>query len=237
MSSLSTTTKSLIIPFSTIRPKSQANRIGFGFDYVINSMLLISIVGMCIKIFFGSRTSPDGTYGPANSVIYGYGLVALSVLTVIFVSYAIHSRIGTIENKSNNGINLKNNLSNNLKNVYTFLKSFLNSSGPSIITIISLVWIITLNITHYTKINKGRVATEYFQLSTGTSFLFVIQLICLFQYLKLFIKIKSESDVNKKNEYIQSQSRIAFATYFITILNVIIAGMMTIILQFFSTDG
>ena len=58
-----------------------------GFNYVINSMMLIAIIGMCIKIFFGSRTSKDGTNGPANSVIYGYGLVALSILTVIFVTF------------------------------------------------------------------------------------------------------------------------------------------------------
>jgi len=193
-----------------------------GFNYVINSMMLIAIIGMCIKIFFGSRTSKDGTNGPANSVIYGYGLVALSILTVIFVSYAIHDRINNIENKVGSGI---------LK----FLKSFLSSSAPSIMTILSLIWIITLNITHYTKINKGMVSTEYFQLSAGTSFLFIIQLICVFQYLKLFIKIKTDKEDRDKN--IKNQARIAFATYFITALNIIVAGMMTIILQFFSTDG
>jgi hypothetical protein len=221
---------------NTIRPKT--NRIGFGFDYVINSMLLISIVGMSIKIFFGSKTSKDGTSGPANSVIYGYGLVALSILTVIFVSYAIHDRIGNIENRGGikNSVNFIMN-KGKITNILSFLKSFLTSSMPSIITIISLVWIITLNITYYSRINKGMVATEYFQLSTGTSFLFIIQLICVFQYLKLFIELKSESDVKKKNELIKTQSRIAFATYFITALNLIVAGMMTIILQFFSTDG
>jgi hypothetical protein len=219
-------------------PKPYVNSIGFGFDYIINSMLLISIVGMCIKIFFGSRISKDGTYGPANSVIYGYGLVALSVLTVIFVSYAIHDRIGNIENRGSikNTVNFINN-KGKMTNIVTFLKSFLSSSAPSIITILSLLWIITLNISHYSRINKGMVATEYYQLSTGTSFLFIIQLICVFQYLKLFIQSKSESDINKKNEIIKTQSRIAFATYFITALNLIVAGMMTIILQFFSTDG
>jgi len=236
MASTTTLPKTLTISYNTLKPK--INSIGFGFDYVINSMLLISIVGMCIKIFFGSKTSKDGTYGPANSVIYGYGLVALSILTVIFVSYAIHDRIGNIENRGSmkNTVNFIMN-KGKMTNIISFLKSFLTSSMPSIITILSLVWIITLNITHYSKINKGMVATEYYQLSTGTSFLFVIQLICLFQYLKLFIQLKSETDINKKNELMQTQSRIAFATYFITALNLIISGMMTIILQFFSTDG
>ena len=79
------------------------------------------------------------------------------------------------------------------------------------------------------------VSTEYFQLSAGTSFLFIIQLICVFQYLKLFIKIKTDKQDRDKN--IKNQARIAFATYFITALNLVVAGMMTIILQFFSTDG
>jgi hypothetical protein len=43
-----------------------------GYEYIINSMMLISIVGMCIKIFFGNNISKDGSYGRANSTIYGY---------------------------------------------------------------------------------------------------------------------------------------------------------------------
>ena len=82
----------------------------------------------------------------------------------------------------------------------------------------------------------GLVAKEYYQLSAGTSFLFVFQIVCLFQYLKLYIKIKTDSR-NATEEDTTSQSRIAFATYFITAINLIVVGMMTIILQFFSTDG
>ena len=79
------------------------------------------------------------------------------------------------------------------------------------------------------------VADEFYQLSSGTTYLFVFQIICLFQYLKLFIEGKM--DKKKQAENAQSQGRIAFATYFITTINLIIVGMMTIILQFFSTDG
>jgi hypothetical protein len=194
-----------------------------GFDYVINSMFLFAIIGMSVKIFFGSATSSDGTYGPANSIIYGYGSVALSVLTVMFVSYAIHDRVGKIENKGKT------------ESILRFLKSFLTSSAPSILTILILFWIITLNIRYYTKINMGMVATEYYQLSKGTSFLFVFQIICLFQYLKLYIKTKVEG--NGCMDDVQTQGRIAFATYFIIAVNSIVVGMMTVILQFFSTDG
>ena len=132
-----------------------------GFGYVINSMFLIAIVGMCIKTFFGNNTSSDGTYGRANSTIYGYGVVSFAVLTVMFVSFAIHDRIGKIEKKEN------------ALGFFGFIKALLCSSAPSVITIIILGWIIALNVLYYERINMGKVATEYYQLSAGTSFLFM----------------------------------------------------------------
>lgn len=194
-----------------------------GFNYIINTMLLVAIVGMCIKIFFGNNTSSDGTYGRANSTIYGYGVVAFAVLTVMFVSFAIHDRIGKIEKKKG------------MSGIMDFIKSFFNSSAPSIITIIILGWIIALNTNYYERINMGKVATEYYQLSAGTSFLFMFQIVCLFQYLRLYIKIKTGTSDDKDGA--QTQNRLAFATYFISAINLIVAGMMTIILTFFSTDG
>jgi len=208
---------------SRLKSSSEENKERGGFGYVINSMLLVSIVGMCIKIFFGNNTSIDGTYGRANATIYGYGIVAFAVLTVMFVSFAIHDRIARIENKTG------------IAGLFDFIKSFINSSAPSILTIMILGWIITLNILYYERINKGKVATEYYQLSAGTSFLFLFQIICLFQYLKLYINIKTRKNGNDNDA--QTQNRIAFATYFISIINLIVAGMMTIILTFFSTDG
>lgn len=186
--------------------------------------MLIALVGMCVKIFFGSEISEDGSYGPASSIIYGYGIVALSIFSIVFISYAIHDRIGNIERNGKEG------------SILQFLKSFLTSSAPSILVIIELVWLISLNVTYYTKINKGMVAPEYYSLSSGTAFIFVFQVICLFQYLKLYIKSKTDPKNSGANA-IQDQSRIAFATYFMSAINLIVIGMMTIILEFFSTDG
>jgi hypothetical protein len=216
--------------FSRKNTVTPGNKNRGGFDYIINSMMLISIVGMCVKIFFSTEPTADGKSGPANAVIYGYGIVALAILTVLFISYGIHDRINTIENRGK-----QSGIKGKLANIIGFLKSFLTSSGPSILTIAVLGWIITLNISYYTKINKGAVANEFYQLSTGTTYLFVFQIICLFQYLKLFIEAKM--DKKKEAANMQAQSRIGFATYFITTINLIIVGMMTIILQFFSTDG
>jgi hypothetical protein len=195
-----------------------------GYEYIINSMLLISIVGMCIKIFFGNNISKDGSYGRANSTIYGYGVVAFCILTVMFISFAIFDKIRRIEKK---GI---------FDSIFQFIKTFTTSAMPSLLTIIVLLWIITLNVSFYTRINQGRVAKEYYQLSAGTSFLFMFQIIAIFQYLKTYIGIKTKT-VDNRQEASMTMSRLAFATYFMCAINLVVVGMMTILLNFFSTDG
>jgi len=186
-------------------------------EYDINGMLIIAIVGLCIKIFFGNITSKDGSYGRANSTIWGYGVVTLSILTVLFINFAIQGKINNV----------------NQSGLFTFLKSFLSSSGPGLFVLLTLIWIISLNVSFHDRINKGRVAKEYYQLSAGTSFLFVFQIITLFQLLKGTIENNGKNDSKLQ----ASQTRLSFATYFISSINLIVVGMMTIILEFFSTDG
>ena len=195
-----------------------------GYEYIINSMLLISIVGMCIKIFFGNNISKDGTYGRANSTIYGYGVVAFCILTVMFISFAIFDKIRRIEKKGM------------FDSIFQFIKTFTTSAMPSLLTIIVLLWIITLNVSFYTRINQGKVAKEYYQLSAGTSLLFMFQIIAIFQYLKTYIGIKTKT-VDNIQEASMTMSRLAFATYFMCAINLVVVGMMTILLNFFSTDG
>ena len=193
-----------------------------GYDYLINGMLIFAIMGMCIKVFFGNVTSTDGTYGRANATIWGYGLVSIAILVVMFINYAVHDKIARIEKKGIPGI-------------IDFLKSFLSSSLPSVFTVIILLWIVTINAFYYTRINQGAVAAEFYQLSAGTSMLFLVQIICIFQLIKLYIAIKTGTSKDKDASV--TQSRISIATYFIVAINLVVTGMMTVILQFFSTDG
>jgi len=204
------------------KPASYYNR--GGYEYIINSMMLIAIVGMCIKIFFGNEISKDGSYGRANSTIYGYGVVTFSILTVMFISFAIFDKIRKIENK---GL---------FDSVFGFLKTFITSSAPSFLTLTILLWVITLNSSFFTRINQGKVAKEYYQLSAGTSFLFLFQIFAIFFYLKTYIGIKTGT-ISDKKEASMTISRLAFATYFMCAINLVVVGMMTIILNFFSTDG
>jgi len=220
---MSSNLKNSINEFSQFNTSTKYDNRG-GFEYVINSMMMIAVVGMCIKIFFGNEISADGSYGRANSTIYGYGVVCFSILTVIFVSFAIYNRIAMIEKKGS------------INGLIDFLKAFFTSSAPSILTIIILLWIITLNVNFYKRINQGKVAKEYYQLSAGTSFLFLFQIFAIFQYLRLYINIKTGVSEDAKEDS-TTMNRIAFATYFTSAINLVVVGMMTIILEFFSTDG
>ena len=208
-----------------IRPPVNPNR--GGFAYIINCLYILSIIGLCVKIFFGNTPSASGSYGPASATIWGYGLVVLSIISLLFVVYTIFNKIDIIEK----GDSLKGNLND----IWRFLKIFLGSSFPSMVTIIILIWIIGLNISFYELINKGRVSDEYYSLSSGSTFLFVFQIICLFQYLKGYIANKTYETGDKTTTIDQTQ--LIFAVYFIAILNLIATSMMTIILNFFSTDG
>jgi hypothetical protein len=196
---------------------------GLGVDYLINSMLIFAIIGLVIKVFFGNVDTSDGSYGRADATIWGYGVISIAILVVMFINYSLHDKIMRIEKKGVTGI-------------IDFLKSFLSSSLPSVFTVIILLWIVTLNAFYYTQINKGEVAQEFYQLSAGTSLLFLFQIICIFQLLKSYISIKTKQ-VENSEEASVTQSRISIATYFITAIGLIVAGMMTIILNFFSTDG
>ena len=94
--------------------KSMVNR--GGFEYIINGMFLFAVIGMCVKVFFSKDMSTDGSFGPATTLIYGYGIITMSVLTVMFISYAIHDRIGRIENKGK------------VESILTFIKSRLSKN-------------------------------------------------------------------------------------------------------------
>lgn len=192
--------------------------------YNINNMIGFSIVGILIKLFFGSQTE-DGSSGPASSSIWGYGVVALAIISVLVIFISLASNITNIEKY----------------NVFGFLKTLVQYSFPSLLTLIILIWLITLNIIYFKRINQGKVADEYYTYSTITTCIVIFQIITLFKYLndnlsKINKQITSDLLSGTESNYIPNDS-MAYATYFFTFLNFIFIGIMTIVLQFFSTDG
>ena len=181
-------------------------------DYIINNAIGFSIVGIIIKFFFSGKTTSDGSSGPANSSIWGYGLISLSIFMTMFLLFALSSKTS-------------NNLSLGL---FPFIKNLLTDSLPSLLTLLILTWIIYLNILFYKRINQGKVSNEYSRFSLISTFILVIQVIVLLQFLR------EKTSINAKPE---SYNKLSYAVYGLTFISVIFVGLMNIILAFFSTDG
>ena len=188
--------------------------------YDITIMIVFSIIGIFIKLFFGKTITSDGSEGPANAAIWGYGIVALSILSIIFITFALASRMVKLE-----------------ESPLKFVKQLFQTSLPALLLFIILTWLIALNITYFRKINEGKVADEFNTYSTISNVLIIIQLIILFKYLNDELLITKGGPSSKIGIEKALKSEMASFTYILTILNLIFVGIMNIVLEFFSTDG
>lgn len=189
--------------------------------YDITNMTLIAFAGIVIKLFLGGNYSSDGTSGPAGAAIWGYGLVAISVLAIMFISYGLSSQMANVQEM----------------NTMTFVKSLLMHSLPPMLLLGVLIWIIYLNASYYTRINQDKVASEYYNYSTVSTVLIVIQLLVLFKYLVDEMKIGEGGPTSIDVQAEALRSKLASVTYLISLANFSLAGIMNIILKYFSTDG
>lgn len=180
------------------------------FSFIV--MGVITFVGLVIKFTFGANPTKDGTDGPASSTVYGYGIVAFSILSGIFLSFslAIHDKSKEINTEKSN-------------EVFAFLKLLITYSLQPILLFIILLWIIAINVNYYTKINKGYVTQEYFQFSTMSNILITIQIIILFMFL------------NEKTP--ERSIKLTQLLYVLSSFNLVFIGMMHIVVKYFSTDG
>lgn len=174
-----------------------------------------------MKVFLSENTSDDGTKGPAAGSVWGYGVTAASVLTAMFVTFALVSRMSPMTDR----------------NTFSFVIALLTHSLPSLLLLGVLAWLISINAMYYTRINKGEVADEYYTYSGVSTFLVVVQAVLLFKYMNDELLIAASSGSLRKTIEEALASKMASVTYVITMVNLILAGIMTIILEYFSTDG
>ena len=176
-------------------------------SYITNNLIGFSLVGVIIKVFFSSDVTVDGSSGPANASIWGYGVIACTIFTAMFLSFALLSNKPTLDNS-----------------IVEFIKGLVVNSLPSILTLIILVWILGMNMSYYKKINQGRVSEEYYQFSWISTLFIMIQLVSLL-YL---IQTQTCGGSNNSAKYV---------VYGATFINLIILSFMNTILKYFSTDG
>ena len=186
--------------------------------YDSTNMMVFAFVGILIKLFFGNNTTADGSSGPASSAVWGYGIVALSVLSILFITFALATQMTAVSQY----------------NTMDFIMKLVQGSLVPFLMLLILVWLISINLTFYKRINEGNVASEYNQFSTVSTILVVVQLMVLFKYLKDAFKVEKGGQNGLGGAH---KSQMASITYVLTALNVIFVGMMNIVVAFFSTDG
>lgn len=189
-------------------------------EYDINNLLLFAFVGIIIKLFIGSSTTDDGSRGPASAAIWGYGVIAASVLGIIFITFAMATQMSKLS-----------------ENSFGFVKSMLLHSLPPLLMLGILTWLITINVEYFKRINQGLVAKEYSNYSNLSTFLVIIQLVVLYKYLVDELLIGKGGPTNKTMLIEALRSRMASVTYLLTLGNLMVVSVMTIILKYFSTDG
>lgn len=189
-------------------------------SFDINILVFFMFVGLLIKLFFATSTTSDGSTGPATATVWGYGVSAASVIGIMFVSFAMTQRMDKMSNNS-----------------LQFVMSLLSQSIVPLLTLGILVWLITINSIFYKRINQGEVAAEYYTYSGVSTFLLIIQTVMLYKYIIDELKIGKEGSSLKSNMNEILASKIASVSYLLTLGNAVLIGIMTIILNYFSTDG
>jgi hypothetical protein len=177
--------------------------------YDTKILMIFAFIGIVIKLFFGSPTQ-DGSSGPADSTIYGFGLVDVSILSMIFITFALASKMANV----NIGI-------------IEFIKNLVIGAYPSVIMFVIITWLVVMNASYREVINKDSVPSEYGTFSFMSTLLILAQLAVLF-------KMTNNQINNIKDPY---QDMMKSVTLLLSILNLLFIGIMNIILNYFITDG
>ena len=182
------------------------------YDY--NNFIGFAFVGIVIKLFLGSNYTDDGSSGPASSTIWGYGLIIISILLIMFLKSISDKNVPDLSNISS--------VFEILGKIFDYLKRI----SPLIFMFLILLWIVILNNRFFTNINKGNVSQEFFSYSFLSTLLVFLQLTVIYKWL-----LTEEGDKNGE------KTTLVNVTYLFTVLNIVITIMMQVVLEYFSTDG
>lgn len=182
------------------------------FDFTI--MLLIAFTGIFIKILFETTSLKDSNVKPATASIVAYSLVIISIVSLLFVETALG----------------RDEISD--KKISVFLSKILQTI-PAFLMLSITFWMLYININYYDRINKGNLTYEYGTASFISSILQSIQIAILFVSYNTPV-----SSNDGDNSFISAaQQNISSLTYLLTIANILFAGIINLILEFFHTDG
>lgn len=170
----------------------------------INIFTAFTMVGICSALFFNNSDIKDldhGLYGPASILVWSY-LTALISLGCILL-------IRNVTNPS-------------------FMFSGTSNIG-GLATLFLMIWIVSLNLKHFKKINMDVVPKSFYNYSGMTSLLLVVQSIFIFLTL-------DNNPSQNEDEFKVLLSRISILKNVIIFLTFVLVLIQQIILDKFSVD-
>tara|TARA_B100000989_G_scaffold276624_2_gene236990 strand:+ start:72 stop:749 length:678 start_codon:yes stop_codon:yes gene_type:complete len=215
------------------RINALANREGiFGFGFSNNNhldllnLIVLACSGIVIALFFrGAHDKKFGLTGPAASLIWGYGITAVALFLMMFMSFYFKDGKKLLEHTSTG--------ENSDSLLYLLSKVLLNNSLPIFLTFLTLCYAISLNFTYFIKINSKRIPDTYETYEFFFSILIIIQIAIIIKYMYGLLKKNDRSpDQNTKQIGL-----LKCITYIITVINIIFLMILHILLSYFSTDG
>ena len=161
------------------------------------------IIGIITKIFFSISGISDidyGRYGQASITIWSYGIIIFSIICAIFVKQLMST------NNNNSQV------------------SFVFKDMHGIFLIIFLIWIISINLNHFKKINSLKIPDNYFMYEGFTTVIIIIH--------SLFYLFTLSDDTNNE-DYID---KIKIMMWLLVFFNFFLILIQQIILDNFSVD-
>lgn len=191
--------------------------------YDVNILTGIAIAGIAIKLFLYQNKSQTGDIGPANSAIWGYGVILIALFGILYITFSLATK------------------SEMQSGVIDFLKIILKSSFPVLFLMGLITWLITMNVSYRTRINKGEVSNDYYKFGYVSTALIILQIIIILKFVRdKMSSIQSTPTTPStplSNVFNAFASQMASIGYAVGTINYAIAAIMQIILEYFSTDG
>ena len=178
-------------------------------------------VGLFTKFYIGSVINTrDGSNGPATGTIWGYTMVVMSLISIIFL----------------------NSVTGNASDYNTVSGIFRLFPIPILLLIIVLLWEITINYRFQTTLNKRDAPDLYYTFSRYSTILITFQIIStLFQYAMHMIIKKKELGISNASLNSSDVStfldRLNNANYLLIFLNFVVITIKQVILEKYNVDG
>jgi len=195
---------------------STRNRVAIGasrqqsvaLKYDVHVVLAFTIIGILLILILGK----------SGGGLWGYGVIgfALFGLLVFEMAYRTNIRKGA---------------------GFRVIFDVLVHSGPIILLIICVSWLLALNVMYKPTIESGHLPGEYDNFQVLGMIILLVELYLLYKYLTDQGKIKfGGKDIASQLNELMSKN-LSWLMILLSVIYMIVIGIMQVILQYFTTDG